>query len=86
MVITWIDLISGFMEVKIKYGPKIFTEKQLTVIRHWSEQPNEAAVAEALGLSEHTVHTHLRRMRAKLGVRRTFEVYKHLLNSGFFER
>ncbi len=74
------------MELKIKYGPKIFTEKQIEVIRRWSELPNEAAVAVALGLSEHTVHTHLRRMRAKLGVRRTFEVYKHLVDSGVFER
>lgn len=67
------------MSNQITPDPKIFTEKQLAVIRQWSEQPSEAKIAEALGISEHTVHTHLRRLRAKLGVKRTFEVYKYLV-------
>lgn len=74
------------MESQPTHGLKIFTDKQLEIIRCWSELPNEAAIAEALGLSEHTVHTHLRRMRAKLGVSRTFEVYKHLIEKGLLVR
>lgn len=66
-------------------GPKVFTARQLDIIRCWSNLPNEAAIAQALGLSEHTVHTHLRRMRQKLGVNRTFDVYKYLIGKGFLK-
>ncbi|HMQ64117.1 MAG TPA: helix-turn-helix transcriptional regulator [Flavilitoribacter sp.] len=58
--------------------PKIeFTGHQLTIIQLWSEEQSAAAVAKVLDLSEHTVLTHLKRMRRKLRVRRTFEVYKY---------
>lgn len=56
----------------------LFTSHQREIIREWSRQPSIVAVAEALGLSEHTVQTHLKRMRRKLGVNRTFDVYLHL--------
>jgi DNA-binding CsgD family transcriptional regulator len=60
----------------------MFTEHQRAIIREWSRQPSIAAVAEALELSEHTVQTHLKRMRRKLGVNRTFDVYRYLNGEG----
>jgi DNA-binding CsgD family transcriptional regulator len=55
-----------------------FTARQLHVIKCWSEVGGEKEIAEILGISVNSVHTHLRRMRKKLGVKRTFNVYKYV--------
>lgn len=57
-----------------------FTGHQLSILRLWAEQDSIAAIARALELSEHTVQTHLKRMRRKLKVNRTFEVYKYAMD------
>lgn len=62
-----------------------FTDKQLAVLACWGEVSGEAAIAEEMGISIHTVHTHLRRMREKLGVKRTFDLYKYALERGWLE-
>lgn len=62
-----------------------FTDRQLDVLICWSELAGEAAIAEKLGMSVHTVHTHLRRMRHKLGVKRTFDVYKYAQKEGLLK-
>ena len=55
----------------------IFTQKQLEVIELWSEKGSVSEVANTLGISKHTVYTKLKRMRKKLNVNRTFDVYKY---------
>lgn len=54
-----------------------FTERQLHIIKCWSEVGGEKEIAKVLGISVNSVHTHLRRMRKKLVVNRTFDVYKY---------
>lgn len=58
--------------------PIQFTDHQLLIIQLWSEKARISQVAEELDLSEHTIQTHLKRMRRKLGVRRTFDVYRYV--------
>lgn len=59
-----------------------FTEHQLSVIRAWADYETAHQAAAALGLRESTLQTHLKRMRAKIGVSRTFGVYQYLTNKG----
>lgn len=59
-----------------------FTAHQLLVLKTWAEQPSIKRVAAELNLSENTVQTHLRRMRRKLGVSRTFDVWQYASNEG----
>jgi DNA-binding CsgD family transcriptional regulator len=62
-----------------------FTERQLEVLACWGEVAGEAAIAEVLEISTHSVHTHLRRARAKLKVNRTFDAYKYALQKGMLK-
>lgn len=55
-----------------------FTQHQIAIIRTWAEQPSILSAAQKLNLSEHTVQTHLKRMRGKLAVNRTFDVYLYM--------
>ncbi len=55
-----------------------FTERQLLIMKLWEELENTEEIALKLGVSVNTIVTHLRRMRKKLGVKRTFEVYKYI--------
>lgn len=59
-----------------------FTDRQKEVIRCWAREKSIPAAAKELAISEHTLNTHLKRMRRKLGVHRTFEVYLYLLRAG----
>jgi DNA-binding CsgD family transcriptional regulator len=54
-----------------------FTKRQLAILRSWADSPTIASAAERLHISEHTVQTILKRMRKKLDVSRTFDVYKY---------
>lgn len=40
----------------------------------------EAAIAERLGISPHTVHTHVRTLYLKLGVHNRVDLFKDLLS------
>lgn len=62
---------------------KDFTPNQINILRLWAQKPGIAQVASELGLSLNTVQTQLSRMRKKLGVNRTFEVYMHALENGY---
>lgn len=57
-----------------------FTDRQLEILQLWSEQPKIKNIGEVLGISESTVQTQLKRMRNKLNVSRTFDVYKYALD------
>ncbi|MCB0598280.1 MAG: hypothetical protein H6557_15150 [Lewinellaceae bacterium] len=59
-----------------------FTDHQLLILKTWAEQPSIGQVAAELNLAENTVQTHLRRMRSKLGVSRTFDVWQHVKEQG----
>lgn len=52
-----------------------FTPRQLEVLSLWAHKATVTEVAAALGTSKHTVYTQLKRMRKKLGVKRTISVY-----------
>lgn len=44
------------------------SERELQVVHGVFDDLKEAAIAQRLGISAHTVHTHLERMYRKLGV------------------
>lgn len=61
-----------------KQSPVNFTSRQIRVIEAWAKYPTIAIASEELKISEHTFQTHLRRMRKKIKVTRTFDVYNYL--------
>ncbi|HMQ89664.1 MAG TPA: helix-turn-helix transcriptional regulator [Flavilitoribacter sp.] len=63
---------------------KNFTDHQIEILRLWAEKPVIAQVAAELNVSTNTVQTQLSRMRKKLGVRRTFELYRYALENDYF--
>lgn len=56
-----------------------FTAHQIRIIDNWAKLKSSALAAAALGIKEQTVLTHLRRMRLKLGVKRTVDVYIYMI-------
>lgn len=62
---------------------RVFTQRQLSVLQLWEENPQLEFIAEELGISKHTVHTHLRRMRNKIDARRTFEAWRYAKEQGW---
>lgn len=76
------------MEKQKKYPIKRvihFTDRQITVLQNWAQYATIAEVATNLQISENTVQTQLKRMRKKLGVTRTFDVYKYAQERGWLE-
>ena len=59
-----------------------FTPRQLQVIEEWATQQSVAQAADQLKITESTFLTHLKRMRGKLGVNRTVDVYLFVLREG----
>lgn len=55
-----------------------FTTRQRTIVKAWAEHPTIAQASRHLNISEHTFQTHLRRMRRKINVGRTFDVYEYM--------
>ena len=45
-----------------------FTDRQSDILPYLVKDEKESAIAKGLGISPHTVHTHLNRLYAKLGV------------------
>lgn len=56
-----------------------FSDRQIEIITQWADAKSASEASLNLGIAEHTYRTHLKRMRAKLKVNRTFDVYRHLL-------
>lgn len=63
----------------ISEDPIYFTPHQVRVIKKWAALRSPAKAAASLGIGEQTVLTHLRRMRLKLGVKRTVDVYIYMV-------
>lgn len=60
------DLLSG--------KPVAFTERELEVVKVWSETDSSRVAAERLGITIRTLETHLKNARNKLNVRRSLDV------------
>lgn len=56
----------------------VFTDRQLEVIRAWASTKSSSEAANLLEITDYTFQTHLKRMRNKLGVHRTLDVYLYL--------
>ncbi|TXB69452.1 helix-turn-helix transcriptional regulator [Phaeodactylibacter luteus] len=54
-----------------------FTPHQLHILEVWSNNRTLEDTATACGLSVHTINTHLKRMRKRAGVNRTFDLWKY---------
>lgn len=59
-----------------------FTEWQVKIMRYWGNTDTVQDAADQLKISLHTLQTHLKRMRRKVGVKRTFDVYLYLMRKG----
>lgn len=55
-----------------------FTDRQIEIINSWVEYKSVAMAAEKLDIKEETFHTHLKRMRKKVSVHRTLDVYLYM--------
>lgn len=62
---------------KEKPARSAFSKRQLDVIESWGKSFDPEAVAQELGIKVNSIQTHLRRMRKKLGVKRTVEVWEY---------
>lgn len=56
-----------------------FTPYQVYIIEQWAKTQSIAGLAQAIDRSEHTVQTQLKRMRRKISVNRTFDVYQYMV-------
>ena len=63
-------------------GVAKFSARQVEVMIHWVHIPSASEAARALNIAEDTYRTHLKRMRGKLGVSRTFDVYRYMVAEG----
>lgn len=73
-------------EKEVKEIPEvIFTKRQLDILACWAEVAGEEIIADRMGVSRHTVHTHLRRARQRIGAKRTFDAYKYALDRGWLK-
>jgi len=59
-----------------------FSPRQIEVMKFWAETDSTAEAANHLGISEHTYVAHLKRLREKVGVSRTFHVFYYLQKRG----
>ena len=55
-----------------------FTDRQVEIIKSWVEYKSVAMAAEKMEIKEETFHTHLKRMRKKIAVHRTVDVYLYM--------
>lgn len=63
--------------------PIRFTEREMDVIRIWSETDSAKLAAERLNITVRTVETHLKNARKKLEVRRTLDVVMYAKEKGW---
>lgn len=67
--------VQSAKEKKIK-----FTAKQRRIVKAWAMYPTIAEASKEMEISENTFQTHLRRLRQKVKVNRTFDVYQYMKN------
>lgn len=58
-----------------------FTDRQIEIIEGWSKTSSIGVLSEELGIQESTVQTHLRRLRERINVQRTVDVYLYMLRN-----
>ena len=61
----------------------LFTDWQVAIIEHWAEAGTATEAARCLSISENTFQTHLKRLRRKVKVNRTVDVYRYMLQNGY---
>lgn len=61
---------------------KLITQREREVLKLWGEYMNVARIAEELQVSVHTVQTHLKRTRKKMGVSKTIWAWRQLYMPG----
>lgn len=59
----------------------VFTDRQIEIMEAWSANDSLNLISEKLGITENTVQTHLKRLRARLNVHRTVDVYLYMLRN-----
>lgn len=57
---------------------KLITQREREVLKLWGTYMNVARIAEELQVSVHTVQTHLKRTRKKMGVSKTIWAWRQL--------
>ncbi len=62
-----------------------FTTRQLLILQLWAEKQSIIDIAHELGVSKNTVSTQLGRLRRRLGVNKTFLVYKFVKDKGMID-
>lgn len=62
------------------------TAREAEVLRHLAEGMSNAAIAEAMGVSVHTVRNHLANLSAKLGAHSRLEVLSIAIKQGLLDR
>ncbi|HMQ86285.1 MAG TPA: helix-turn-helix transcriptional regulator [Flavilitoribacter sp.] len=66
------------------FGREIrFTERQLEVLRIWSETDSPKLAAQKLDIELRTLETHLKNVRKRLGVRRTLDAVLYAREQGW---
>ncbi|MEN0050612.1 MAG: LuxR C-terminal-related transcriptional regulator [Bacteroidota bacterium] len=63
--------------------PKPFSDRELEILKVWKDLDTTGKAANALGISERTLETHLRNMRRKLQVKRSMDVVLHARDQGW---
>ena len=62
-----------------------FTAHQLLILELWAEKQSIIDVAHEMGVSKNTIATQLGRLRRRLGVNKTFLVYKFVKDRGMID-
>lgn len=57
---------------------KLITQREREVLKLWGTYMNVVRIAEELQVSVHTVQTHLKRTRKKMGVSKTIWAWRQL--------
>ncbi len=63
-------------------APPSVTHRERQVLRLWGQYMNTALIAQELKVSEHTINTHLKRARKKMGVKKTILAWRCLEQRG----
>jgi len=66
------------MNLPLNYPAIKFSKRQLEVIGFWGKSFDPVLVAREMEIKVSTVQTHLRRMRKKIGVKKTIEVWEYV--------
>lgn len=67
-------------ETEMAAGHPTLSPREAQIVRHVLSNEKEQTIAAKLDMSSHTVHTHLRRLYAKLGVSSRVELVERICN------